>query len=103
MVPRPNMMSGYSWSCHAPRAPVHAQGVTSYVMVSRTMSVGVTPLASLLRTHAPVLHPPSASGVPSDSGSVQVAVSPCWEEDFPDVVLHIFPCVLGPLPRRLLR
>ena len=26
-----------------PRVPLHAQGVTSYVMVSRTMSVGITP------------------------------------------------------------
>ena len=24
--------------------------------------------------------------LPSDSGSVQVAVSPCWEEDLPDVI-----------------
>ena len=100
IVPRPDM-SGDSWSCQVPRAPVHDQGVTSYVMVSRTMSVGVTPLSSLVWTHAPVLNPPSASVVPSDRGSVQVAVSPCWEEDFPDVVLRLFPCVLGPLPRRL--
>ena len=84
-----------------PRAPLHDQGVTSFVMVSRTMSVGVTPLSSLVRTHAPVLNPPSAAVVPSASGSVQVAVSPCWEEDFPDVVLRIFLYVLGPLPRRL--
>ena len=50
-------------------------------MVSRTMSVGVTPRSSLVRTHAPVLNPPAASGVPSVSGSMQVAVSPCGEED----------------------
>jgi hypothetical protein len=100
IVRRPSM-SGYSWSGQVPRVPLHAQGVTSYVMVSRTMSVGITPLSSLVRTHAPVLNPPTASVVPSDSGSVQVAVSPCWEEDLPDVVLHICPCVLGPLPRQL--
>ena len=102
IVRRPSM-SGYSWSGHVPRVPWHAQGVTSDVMVSRTMSVGVTPRSSLVRTHAPVLHPPAASVGPAVSGSMQVAVSPCGEEDLPDVILRIFPCVLGPLPRRLLR
>ena len=79
-------VSGYSWSCQVPRAPVHDQGVTFLVVVSGTTSAGITPLSSLVRTHAPVLNPPSASVVSSDSGSVQVAVSPCWEEDLPDVV-----------------
>ena len=99
IVPRPNM-SEYSWNCQVPRAPLHAQGVTSFVVVSSTTSTGVTLLSSLLWTPAPVLNPPPASVVPSDSGSVQVAVRPCWEEDFPDVALRILPCVLGPLPRR---
>ena len=85
IVHRPNM-SGYSWNCQVPRAPLHEQGVTSLVVVSETTSTGVTLLSSLVRTHAPVLVPPSASEVPSDSGSVQVAVSPCWEEDLPDVI-----------------
>ena len=79
-------MSGYSWSCQVPRAPLHVQGVTSLVVMSRTTSAGVTPPSSLLRAHAPVLHPPRASVVPSDSRSVQVAVSPCWEKDLPDVI-----------------
>ena len=61
------------------RCPVHA-------MMSRTMSAGITPPSSLLRAHAPVLNPPAASVVPSDSGSMQVAVSPCWEKDLPDVI-----------------
>jgi hypothetical protein len=51
-----------------------------------TTSAGVTPPSSLLRTHAPVLNPPRASVRPSDTRSVQVAVSPCWEEDLPDVI-----------------
>jgi hypothetical protein len=38
---------------------------------------------------------------PLVNGSVPVAVSPGGEEDLPDVVLRLFPCVLGPLPRRL--
>ena len=46
----------------------------------------VTLPSALLRAHAPVLHPPAASVIPSDSGSRQVAVSPCGEEDLPDVV-----------------
>jgi len=79
-------LSGYSWSCQVPRAPLHDQGVTLLVVVSGTTSAGVTPLSSLVRAHAPVLNPPSASVVSLDSGSVQVAISPCWEEDLPDVV-----------------
>jgi hypothetical protein len=85
IVPRP-YMSGYSWSCQVPRAPLHVRGVTSHVMVSGTMSVGITPPSSLIWAHASVLNPPAASGLPSDNGSVQVAVSPCWEEDLPDVI-----------------
>ena len=85
IVPRPSM-SGYSWSCQVPRAPLHVRGVPSHVMVAGTMSVGITPPASLVWAHASVLHPPAASVVPSNNGSVQVAVSPCWEEDLPDVL-----------------
>jgi hypothetical protein len=85
LFPGPTM-SGYSWSYQVPRAPLHERGVTSLVVVSKTTSTGVTLLSSLVRAHAPVLTPPSASEVSSDSGSVQVAVSPCWEEDLPDVV-----------------
>jgi hypothetical protein len=95
--------SGYSWSCQVPRAPLHEPGVTSLVVISWTTSAGITPPSSLLRTHAPILHPPRASVVPSNTRSLQVAVSPCWEEDLPDVTLRIFPYVLGPLPRPLLR
>ena len=51
-----------------------------------TTSAGVTPPSSLLRTHAPVLNPPRASVRPLDTRSVQVAVSPCGEEDLPDVI-----------------
>jgi hypothetical protein len=85
IVHRPDM-SGYSWSCHVPRAPLHDQGVTSLVVVSWTTSAGVTPPSSLLRAHAPVLNPPRASVCPSNTRSVQVAVSPCWEEDLPGVL-----------------
>ena len=81
IVRRPNM-SGYSWSGQVPRVPLHAQGVNSCVMVSRTMSVGVTPRSLLVRTHAPVLNPPRVS----NTRSLQVAVIPCWEEDLPDVI-----------------
>jgi hypothetical protein len=59
------------------------------------------PASSLVRAHASVLNPPLAYGLPLVNGSVPVAVSPGWEEDLPDVALHIFPCVLGPLPRQL--
>jgi hypothetical protein len=79
-------MSGYSWSCQVPRAPLHEPGVTSLAVISWTTSAGITPPSSLLRAHAPILPPPAASVVPSDRGSVQVAVSPCWEKDLPDVI-----------------
>src|SRR5215813_6242196 len=36
-------MSGYSWNCQVPRAPLHVPGVISHVMMSGTMSVGITP------------------------------------------------------------
>lgn len=61
IVHRPTL-SGYSWSCQVPRVPLHDQGVTPLAMVSWTTSAGVTPPSSLLRTHAPVLSPPTASG-----------------------------------------
>ena len=45
-----------------PRAPLPATGVTSCGVTSRITSEGVTPPSSLVRTHAPVPNPPSASG-----------------------------------------
>jgi hypothetical protein len=85
IVRRP-YMSGYSWNCQVPRVPLHEQGVTSLVGVSWTPSAGATLPSLLLQTHAPILHPLRASGLPSDTKSWQVAVSPCWEEDLPDVI-----------------
>jgi len=68
-------------------------------MMSRTMSAGMPPPASLVRAHAPVLNPPAASVVPSDSGSLQVAVSPCWAQDLPDVLsAHLSPRAGPPTP-----
>jgi len=49
-------------------------------------SAGVPLPASLLRAHASVLNPPLAYGFPLDNRSTQVAVSPCWVEDLPDVL-----------------
>src|SRR5712671_4590265 len=85
IVPRP-YMSEYSWSCQVPKVSLHEQGVPSLVVVSWTPSAGATLPSSLLRTHAPILHPLRASVRPSDTKSLQVAVSPCWEEDLPDVI-----------------
>ena len=53
--------------------------------VPRT-SMGVTPLSSLLRAHAPDHVPPPACGRPSVWGSVQVAASPCCDVVLPDVI-----------------
>jgi len=71
---------------HVPRAPLPGTGVTRAGPVSRTGSGGVTHPSSLLRAHAPVQNPPTASGSPSVGGSLQVAASPCWEMDLPDVI-----------------
>jgi hypothetical protein len=60
-------------------------------VISWTTSAGVTLPSALVRAHASVLTPPSASVGPSDRGSVQVAVRPGGEEDLPDVVsAHLF-------------
>jgi hypothetical protein len=91
-------MAGDSWSCQGPRAPLHEPGVTARAVISWTTSAGVTPPSSLLRAHAPALHPPRASLVPSDTRSVQVVVSPCWEEDLPDVVSAQPPLRAWPSP-----
>ncbi len=67
-------------------------------------SEGATPPSSLLRTHAPDPHPPTSSTPVSSGGSLQVVTSPpagCWP--FPTLSLHVFPWMLGPIPRRLLR
>jgi len=55
-------LSGYSWNSQVPRAPSHAQGVTSRAAMSRITSAGITPPSSLLQAHAPVPHPPTACG-----------------------------------------
>ena len=96
-------MSGYSWSRQGPSAPWHVPGVTSHVMVSRTMSVGITPPSSLLRAHAPVLPPPHGSVIPATPGLCRLRSAPAGSRTFPTLSLRICPCVLGPLPRRLVR
>ena len=102
IVHRPSM-SGDSWSCHVPSAPVHVHGVTVHVRLSRTMSAGMTPPASLLRAHAPVLPPPRAAVVPSTPGRGRLPSAPAGRRTFPTLSLRLLPSVLGPLPRRLLR
>ena len=100
IVHRP-YMSGYSWSCQVPRVPLHEHGVTSLVAVSWTASAGVTLPSSLLRTHAPILPPLRASGRPRTPSLCRLLSAPAGRRTFPTLSLHIFPCVLGPLPRRL--
>ena len=85
MVHRPSM-SGYSWSGQVPRAPLHVRGVPSHVMVSSTMSVGLLP-TFIAPTGSCASPPPSSClGGTLNTRSMQVAVSPCWEEDLPDVL-----------------
>ncbi len=69
-----------------PRAPLHAQGVTSDVAVSRTASAGVTPPSSLIRTHAPDQNAPVDFGRPYSDRSLQLVVAHCCELALPDVI-----------------
>ena len=39
--------------------------------------------------------------LPSYTGSLQVAASPCWLLALPDIISAIFVEVLGPIPRRV--
>jgi len=56
-------LSGYSWNCQVPRAPLRAQGVTSCAVASRATSEDVAPPSSLLRAHAPVPNPSADFGL----------------------------------------
>ena len=83
-----------------PRAPLPGTGVTRAGTASQAAWRGVTPSSSLIRAHAPDHPPPSASGSPSATGSLQVVASPCWKMALPDIISAILARVLGPLPRR---
>jgi len=85
LFPGPTM-SGYSWSYQVPRAPLHDRGVISLIVVSsdhvsRGYPTVIAPTGSC--TSPP---PSSCLGRTLNTRSVQVAVSPCWEKDLPDVV-----------------
>jgi hypothetical protein len=100
LFPGPTM-SGDSWSCQGPRAPLPVHGVTWHALMSRPMAAGIPPPSSLLRAHAPVLPPPRASVVPSTPGLCRLRSAPAGSRTFPTLSLRLCPCVLGPLPRRL--
>ena len=80
-------MSGYSWSCQVPRAPLHAaqefpRSSWSHNHVNRSYPAVIAPTGSCVSPHPSLL----PRCYPRDSGSGQVAVSPGWEEDLPDVL-----------------
>jgi len=83
-----------------PRAPLPADGVTVRGKASCALSGGVTPLSSLVWTHATDQIPPS-DFVGHFGRSWQVAVSPCWKMALPDVISAVCVKTLGPLPRRV--
>ena len=92
---------------HVPRAALHAQGVTSCVVMSRLHKIlcklepqchskpckevldglttscitseDITPPSSLLLAHVPDQNPPTSFGFRLVSESLQVAASHCWE------------------------
>jgi hypothetical protein len=100
MVRRPDR-SGDAWGGHGPRVPWHKPGVPSLVVLSWTTSAGVPLLASLVRTHAPILPPPRASVVPCTPGLGRLRSAPAGRRTCPTLSLHICPCVLGLLPQQL--
>jgi hypothetical protein len=65
-------------------------------------SAGVTPPSSLLRAHAPILHPLPASVCKPCAASLCRSLSaPAGKRTFPALSLRIFLDVLEPLPRLL--
>ena len=69
-----------------PRAPWHVRGVTSFIAVS-TDHVSRCYPAFIAPTGSRANPPPSwCLGGTLSTRSVQVAVSPCREEDLPDVI-----------------
>ena len=95
----PAQCLGQSRNRQVPRAPLPASGVTSGGEMSSISSEGVTPPSSLIRAHAPDQIPPANLGYPYFGRSLQVAVSPCWKMDLPDVISTICVKALGPIPR----
>ena len=84
-----------------PRVPSPAGGVTPSGRMARILSASVTWPSSLLRTHAPVRHPPAASvGKPCATGLCRLPSAPAGRRTFPTLSLRIFPRMPGPLPRR---
>jgi hypothetical protein len=74
-------------------------GVPWCGVLSGITSEGIPLPSSLLRAHASDHRPPVAFGCPSDHGSVQVVVSPCWPMARPGVISAVLVEVPGPLPR----
>ncbi len=63
-----------------------------------TTSAGVPPPSLLLRTQAPVLHPPRASVVSSTPGLCRLRSVPAGRRTFPTVCCASFPACLDPYP-----
>ena len=94
-------MSSHSRSYQVPRAPLHAQGVTSCAEVSRTPSADITPPSSLLRTHASILNPLSTLAQTLVTNLCRLLSAPAGSRTFPTLSLRIFLYVLESLPRLL--
>ena len=84
-----------------PSAPLPDVGVT-FVRETYLASCGdLTPRSSLLRAHVPIpCGSPLLRFFTSFEESLQVATSPCCHRHLLDVILRVFPCLPGPLPRR---
>jgi len=90
-------------SCPSPgREPLcPPPGVPWWGVISGITSEGLPLPSSLLRAHASDHRPPGALGCPSDHGSVQVVVRPCWQMARPGVISAVLVEVPGPVPRRV--
>jgi len=83
-----------------PRVPSPASRVTSGGRMSSTLSASTTPPSTLLRTHAPVLTPRTASVCkPCAARPCRLRLAPAGERTFPTLSLWILLWMPGPLPR----
>jgi len=91
-------LSGYSWGCQVPRAPLHDRGVTSLIVVPRTTSAGVTlrhRSYGLMRQSSTL---PLPTDYPWSTGLCRLLSAPAGRRTFPTLLCTSFPACLDPYP-----
>lgn len=85
-----------------PRGPLPGSSTAFARGKSCLPSRSVTSSSALLRPHVPIHHPLSNFSLSLAGESLQVAVSPCWAMDLPDIISAVCAQSLGPLLRHAL-